>query len=186
MTYTIFRTPRVLILLLIYLVFRSPGPVVNIYSCVCACVFSTHTPWETLYLCCVLSHFSCILFFTLWTVVCQAPLSMGFPREEYWSGYHFLLEGIFANFARREGTSQRALQNKAVSVCWNCATLEVNGGTENLKMKETQRTEDFGPETEAAEHNLHKLSQDPGKGYTFSESRTEKLHPPVEGTYTPW
>ena len=88
-----------------------------------------------------------------------------------------------ANFARREGTSQRALQNKAVSVCWNCATLEVNGGTENLKMKETQRTEDFGPETEAAEHNLHKLSQDPGKGYTFSESRTEKLHPPVEGTY---
>ena len=40
-----------------------------------------------------------------------------------------------ANFARREGTSQRALQNKAVSVCWNCATLEVNGGTENLKMK---------------------------------------------------
>ena len=48
--------------------------------CVCVCVFSTCTPWEALYLCCVLSHFSFILFFTLWTVVCQAPLSMGLPR----------------------------------------------------------------------------------------------------------
>ena len=25
-------------------------------------------------------------FVTPWTVVCQAPLSMGFPRQEYWSG----------------------------------------------------------------------------------------------------
>ena len=36
---------------------------------------------------CVLGHFSCVwLFVTLWTVVCQAPLSMGFSRQEYWSG----------------------------------------------------------------------------------------------------
>ena len=35
----------------------------------------------------VLSHFShSRLFVTLWTVVCQAPLSMGFSRREYWSG----------------------------------------------------------------------------------------------------
>ena len=26
------------------------------------------------------------LFVTLWTVACQAPLSMGFSRHEYWSG----------------------------------------------------------------------------------------------------
>ena len=26
------------------------------------------------------------LFVTPWTVACQAPLSMGFPRQEYWSG----------------------------------------------------------------------------------------------------
>ena len=25
-------------------------------------------------------------FATPWTVTCQAPLSMGFPRQEYWSG----------------------------------------------------------------------------------------------------
>ena len=24
-----------------------------------------------------------------WTVACQGPLSMGFPREEYWSGLPF-------------------------------------------------------------------------------------------------
>ena len=26
------------------------------------------------------------LFVTPWTVACQAPPSMGFPRKEYWSG----------------------------------------------------------------------------------------------------
>ena len=26
------------------------------------------------------------LFVTLWTIACQAPLSMGFFRQEYWSG----------------------------------------------------------------------------------------------------
>ena len=32
----------------------------------------------------------CARFFeTLWTAACQAPLSMGFPRQEYWSGLPF-------------------------------------------------------------------------------------------------
>ena len=36
---------------------------------------------------CVLSRFSRVqLLGTLWTVACQAPLSMGFPRQEYWNG----------------------------------------------------------------------------------------------------
>ena len=36
----------------------------------------------------MLSHFSCVqLFVTLWTVGLQAPLSMGFSRQEYWSGW---------------------------------------------------------------------------------------------------
>ena len=34
-----------------------------------------------------ISHFSCVqLFVTLWTVAGQAPLSMGFSRQECWSG----------------------------------------------------------------------------------------------------
>ena len=45
---------------------------------------------------CVLSCFSRVrLFVTLWTVARQAPLSMGFSRQEYWSGLHALLQGIF-------------------------------------------------------------------------------------------
>ena len=36
---------------------------------------------------CVLNQFSCVrLFVTLWTVAHQAPLSLGFSRQEYWSG----------------------------------------------------------------------------------------------------
>ena len=35
----------------------------------------------------MLSHFNCVqLFATLWTIAHQAPLSMGFSRQEYWSG----------------------------------------------------------------------------------------------------
>ena len=40
-----------------------------------------------------LSHFQ--LFATPGTVAHQAPLSMGFFRQEHWSGLHFLLQGIF-------------------------------------------------------------------------------------------
>ena len=32
---------------------------------------------------------SCLTLATLWTVACQAPLSKGFPRQEYWSGLPF-------------------------------------------------------------------------------------------------
>ena len=36
---------------------------------------------------CVLSPFSCVqVFVSLWTVAYQAPLPMGFSRQEYWSG----------------------------------------------------------------------------------------------------
>ena len=35
----------------------------------------------------MLSRFNCVwLFVTPWTVACQRPLFMGFPRQEYWSG----------------------------------------------------------------------------------------------------
>ena len=34
-----------------------------------------------------LSHVQ--LFVTPWTVACQAPRSMGLPRQEYWSGLPF-------------------------------------------------------------------------------------------------
>ena len=46
----------------------SSGPR-NYTVCVCSCMLS-HVP----------------LFVTLWTVAHQAPLSVGFPMQEYWTG----------------------------------------------------------------------------------------------------
>ena len=59
---------------------------------------------------------SCLTLATPWTVACQAPLSMGFSRQEYWSGLPFpsprdlpnpglLYSGrFFTNWATREAT----------------------------------------------------------------------------------
>ena len=46
----------------------------------------------------MLSHFSCVqLFVTLWTIAHRVPLSMGFSRQEYWSGLPCLLPGALPN-----------------------------------------------------------------------------------------
>ena len=42
----------------------------------------------------MLSHFSHVqLFATLWTIAYQAPLSMGFSRQKYWSSFPFPTPG---------------------------------------------------------------------------------------------
>ena len=44
----------------------------------------------------VLTLLRCVqLFVAPWTVACQASLSMGFPREEHWSGLPFPSPGDF-------------------------------------------------------------------------------------------
>ena len=41
---------------------------------------------------------SCVpLFVTPWTVIHQAPLSMGFAKQEHWSGLSFIFPGDLAN-----------------------------------------------------------------------------------------
>ena len=40
---------------------------------------------------------SCPTLVTPWTVACQAPLSMRFPRQEYWSGLPFPAPGDIPN-----------------------------------------------------------------------------------------
>ena len=46
----------------------------------------------------VLSGFSQVqLFVTLWNVACQVPLSIGFSRQEYWSGWPWLPPGDLPN-----------------------------------------------------------------------------------------
>ena len=36
-------------------------------------------------------------FATPWTIACQAPLSMVFPKQKYWNGCHALFQGTFVS-----------------------------------------------------------------------------------------
>ena len=55
---------------------------------------------------CVLSQFSHVqLFATLWTIAHQIPLSMGFSKQEYWSGLPCPPPGLFLT----QGLSLRLL-----------------------------------------------------------------------------
>ena len=61
---------------------------------------------------CVLSRFSCVrLFATPWTVAHQAPLSLGFSRQEYWSGVPFPPPGDLPG----SGTESRSLRSTALA-----------------------------------------------------------------------
>ena len=67
---------------------------VNFFSHVSPPWHSPHYLGRSQLIC--ISCFSCVqLFVTLWTVACQAPLSMGFSRQEYWSGLPYPPTGIF-------------------------------------------------------------------------------------------
>ena len=60
-------------------------------TCICMTEFLRCSPEAILTLlisyACMLSHFSHDqLFVTLWTVARQAPLPLGFSRQDYWSG----------------------------------------------------------------------------------------------------
>ena len=55
-----------------------------------------------------------LLFATPWTIACQALLSKGFPREEYWNGLSFLLQGIFLT----QGSNQHLPHWQANSLPW--------------------------------------------------------------------
>ena len=60
----------------------------------------------------LLSHFSHIqLFVTLWTVAHQAPLSMGFSRQEYWNGLPCPAPGDLPN----PGTEVMSLMSPALA-----------------------------------------------------------------------
>ena len=58
--------------------------------CTCVTVYLKHVSYV-----CAQSLSRVQLFATLWTVALQAPLSMGFPRQEYWSELPLPPLGIF-------------------------------------------------------------------------------------------
>ena len=60
----------------------------------------------------VLSHFSCVQLFAIpWTVASQGPLSMGFSRQEYWSGLSCPPPGDLPN----PGTEPESLVSPALA-----------------------------------------------------------------------
>ena len=64
--------------------------------------------WEDpLYTLCLHAQLlSCVqLFSTPWTIAYQAPLSMGFSRQEYWSGLLFPSSGDLPNPGIEPGSS---------------------------------------------------------------------------------
>ena len=72
---------------------------------------------------CMIGHFSCVqLFVTLWTIAHQAPLSMGFSRQEYWNGLPFLPPGDLPNLGINMVLTRRALAGGffATSATWEC------------------------------------------------------------------
>ena len=83
--------------------FETLWTVTCVRACVCMCVY-------------VLSPFSCVqLFATPWTVAHQAPLSMGFSRQEYWGGLPFPSPGIFLT----QGSNLHLL----CLLCWRACSL---------------------------------------------------------------
>ena len=65
-------------------------------------------------------HFSRVRFFAPpWTVACQAPLSWGFSRQEYWSGLPFPSLGDLPNLGIKPGggTLSAALETTKPNQC---------------------------------------------------------------------
>ena len=58
-----------------------------IFRCKDCSTYANQSMWYITLLLLLLSHFSPLwLFATLWTIALQVPLSVGFFRQEYWSG----------------------------------------------------------------------------------------------------
>ena len=76
------------------------------------------------YVICMLSHSLVQLSATLWTVARQVPLSMGFPRQEYWGGLPFPPPGNLPN----PGTESVSLMSPTLACGFltTTATREAN------------------------------------------------------------
>ena len=67
--------------LFLHLLTRARSPLDHLCSWTC--------DWCISWMCCCLVTWLCLTLVTPWTVACQAPLSVEFPRQEYWSGLPF-------------------------------------------------------------------------------------------------
>ena len=75
-----------LFLLRLFVKINSYWNIVDLQCCVSFCCWAE---WISLHTCMCYS-FSCVPLFAIpWTLACQASLSMGFSRQEYWSEQPF-------------------------------------------------------------------------------------------------
>ena len=87
---------------------------------------------------CVLSHFSRVRLFAIpWTVARQAPLSMEFSRQEYWSELPFPSPGDFPN----PGIEPKSFMSPALagrffttSATWEALAQWLKVETEDIKI----------------------------------------------------
>ena len=86
----------------------------------CSCEYGKSQLVSSVPLACVRTQsLSRVRFFvTTWTVAHQAPLSMGFPRQEYWSGLPFPSPGVLPDpeiesscIASRFFTTKKMIRN---------------------------------------------------------------------------
>ena len=72
-------------------------------------------------LACTLSHFSSVWFFaTLWTVVHQASLSLGFSRQKYWNVLPWPLPGDLPDSGIEPVSSALQAQYRATREAQKC------------------------------------------------------------------
>ena len=68
---------------------------------------------------------SCVqLFVTPWTIACQAPLAMGFPRQEYWSGLPFPSLGDLPDPGIKPTSPALQVDSLQLS-CWESLSLVI-------------------------------------------------------------
>ena len=108
--------------------------------------------------------FSCFchvqLFVTLWTVACQTPLSVGFSRQEYWTGWPYSLPGDLPEpgielrtsmspaLARGPFTNSASWEATVLSIGWAFMSVEAcvlqSPSTELPLLLSFEVTEQFG------------------------------------------
>ena len=69
----------------------------------------------------------CPTLVTPWIVALQAPLSMGFFRQEYWSGLPCLLQGVFPDQGSNPSVSAPVLQaDSLLLIYWGCPLMNIS------------------------------------------------------------
>ena len=86
-------------------------------------------------ICCLVTK-SCPTFCESMDYSCQAPLSMGFPRQEHWSGLPFPSPGDLPNpgieFKSPELAGEKAMAPHSSTLAWKIPWMEEPGRLQSM------------------------------------------------------